>query len=132
MLRNRVPERYLDVPHVDNATIGWPGSVHSHPDDLRALGPAVQRLVREGVDYLGIGPDFGAVPGDGALRRMLGLDEDPPCSGTVSMQDWPTAVARLGVGLAPLADTQFNAAKSWLKPLEMMATWRAVRGQPAR
>lgn len=121
VLENRVPAAYLDVDHVDSTTIGWPGSVHSHPDDLRPLGPSVQRLVREGVDYLGIGPDFDRQPGDGGLRRALGLDEDPPCSGTVSMTDWPLAVARLGVGLAPLADTRFNAAKSWLKPLEMMA-----------
>jgi hypothetical protein len=36
-------------------------------------------------------------------------------------QEWPSAVARLGIGIAPLADTRFNACKSWLKPLEMSA-----------
>jgi hypothetical protein len=39
----------------------------------------------------------------------------------VELEDWPAAVASLGVGIAPLADTRFNAAKSWLKPLEMSA-----------
>jgi hypothetical protein len=121
VLENRVPARYLDIAHTDSAVVGWPGSVHSHPDDLRTLGPSVQRLVREGVEYLGIGPDFDREPGDGGLRRALGLVEDPRCSGSVGIDDWATALSYLGVGLAPLADTQFNAAKSWLKPLELMA-----------
>ena len=30
-------------------------------------------------------------------------------------------VAKLGIGVAPLADTKFNAAKSWLKMAEMAA-----------
>lgn len=121
VIENRIPAAYLDIEHVDSATLGWPGSVHSHPADLYQLGPAIQRLVREGADYCGVGPDYGEQPGDGALRRALGLVEDPPVSGSVSMDDYPLRVAEIGVGLAPLTHTAFNAAKSWLKPLEMMA-----------
>jgi hypothetical protein len=34
---------------------------------------------------------------------------------------WPEEVAKIGIGIAPLSDTRFNACKSWLKPLEMSA-----------
>jgi len=37
------------------------------------------------------------------------------------MNHWPAGVAKLGVGIAPLADTRFNKSKSFLKPLEMSA-----------
>lgn len=121
VIENRIPASYLDIPHVDSAVIGWPGSVHSHPADLYELGPAIQRLVREGAQYRGVGPDYGETPGDGALRRALGLPEDPPVTGSVDMAEWPHRIAEIGVGLAPLAQTKFNESKSWLKPLEMMA-----------
>lgn len=114
VIENRIPASYLDVAHSDSAAIGWPGSTHSHPFDLQVVGPAVARLAREGVEYLGIGPAEG-------LRQALGLEEDPPVTGSVDLDQWPHALAALGVGMAPLADTGFNAAKSWLKPLEMMA-----------
>jgi hypothetical protein len=120
VLENRVPAAYLDVPHIDSAAIGWAGSIHSHPVDLLPLGPAVQRLVREGVEYWGVGPDYRLQRGDGGLARALGVDEAETV-GDVGFADWSRAVATLGVGFAPLADTDFNAAKSWLKPLEYMA-----------
>jgi hypothetical protein len=121
VIENRIPAAYLDIPHVDSPVIGWPGSVHSHPADLHALGPAVQRLIHEGASYWGVGPNYGEQPGDGALRRALGLPDDPPTCGPVSMDEYPRRVAEIGVGIAPLAQTKFNEAKSWLKPLEMMA-----------
>jgi glycosyltransferase involved in cell wall biosynthesis len=37
------------------------------------------------------------------------------------LTEWPEAVATLGIGIAPLTDTKFNSAKSWLKPLEYSA-----------
>lgn len=114
VLENRIPARYLNIPHEDSTDVGWPGSVHSHPFDLQEIGPAVARLAREGIDYRGVGDREG-------LRQALGLDEDPETTGATSVHDWAAAVATLGVGMAPLADTAFNEAKSWLKPLEMMA-----------
>lgn len=114
VVENRIPAGYLDIWHQDSATMSWPGSVHSHPADLYAMGPAVARLMREGVPYRGVGPAEG-------LAKALGLAEDPPVTGSVDMDEWPLRLAEIGVGLAPLADTRFNDAKSWLKPLEMMA-----------
>lgn len=124
VLENRVPAAYLDIAHLDSAAVGWAGSIHSHPDDLRPFGPAIQRLVRAGVEYWGAGPDYRAQRGDGGLARELGVaqgDGEFGTTGDVGFADWPHAVATLGTGLAPLADTDFNAAKSWLKPLEYMA-----------
>lgn len=114
VLSNRIPAPYLGIDHHDSATFGWAGSTHSHPFDLQQVGPAVARLVRAGYQYHGIGPAIG-------LRQALGLETDPECTGDVALEDWPLRVAELGIGIAPLADTGFNRAKSGLKVLEMMA-----------
>jgi hypothetical protein len=50
------------------------------------------------------------------------LEEEPTTTGGLDVDQWPFGVAKIGVGVAPLADTVFNAGKSWLKPLEMSAT----------
>src|SRR3546814_812736 len=52
--------------------------------------------------------------------KAFGLAADPP-GGGVPIEEWPRVVAELGVGIAPLADTKFNAAKSWLKPAGLSA-----------
>jgi hypothetical protein len=104
VIENRIPAAYLEVPKQDSAVIGWPGSTHSHPTDLQQLGPSIARLIREGVAYRGVGPVDG-------LRGALGLETDPDVTGTVDMADWPGALAKLGIGLAPLADTEFNRSK---------------------
>lgn len=114
VIENRIPAHYLDIPHEDSASIGWPGSTHSHPFDLQEVGPAVARLLREGHTYRGVGPVEG-------LRVALGLELDPPVSGSVDLDKWPGELATIGVGLAPLADTAFNASKSHLKVLELSA-----------
>jgi len=114
VIRNRIPRSFLDVPHYDSDVVGWPGAVHSHPDDLQSVGTSVARLVREGLNFNVIGPVDGA-------RAALGLGAEPSAFGVVPLEYWPHALTQLGVGLAPLADTLFNAAKSWLKPLELAA-----------
>lgn len=113
VLRNYLPSSYDNLPRTDSGDLGWPASFHSHPNDPDALGGAVARLVGEGVPFRMIGDSTGA-------GRALGLSADPP-GGGVPVDAWPGAVASLGVGMAPLADTRFNSAKSWLKPLEMSA-----------
>lgn len=113
VLPNYLPDMYYNLPRVDSDTVGWPGSFHSHPNDPEVVGGAVARLVEEGTQFVMRGDPTGA-------GRAFGLAEDPP-GGGVPVEEWPAAVASLGIGIAPLADTRFNAAKSWLKPLEMSA-----------
>jgi glycosyltransferase involved in cell wall biosynthesis len=73
----------------------------------------VARLVDEGAQFVMRGDSAGA-------GRAFGLAQDP-VGGGVPLEEWPRSVASLGIGIAPLADTRFNAAKSWLKILEMSA-----------
>jgi hypothetical protein len=113
VLPNYLPDMYYGIERHDSDTIGWPASFHSHPNDAEPVGGAVARLVDEGAEFVMRGDATGA-------GRAFGLAADP-VGGAVPIEEWPAAVAALGVGMAPLADTKFNAAKSWLKPLEMSA-----------
>lgn len=116
VLYNCIPERYLTIPHEDSSVIGWGGSVLSHPDDLQAVGTSVARIVDAGAAPLRI-----VGPGDG-VQSALGVSRNWSASGGVSISHWPHQLASdIGIGIAPLADTRFNAAKSWLKPLEYAA-----------
>lgn len=115
---NYLPEHYFDVEHEDSDVLGWPASLTSHPNDPAIVGNAVARLIDDGNRFHvtstadGVATAFGIRSGDGAVSRL----ERP-----VSIYDWPDAISKIGVGIAPLADTRFNAAKSWLKPLELSA-----------
>jgi hypothetical protein len=113
VLRNYLPDAYFGLPRVDSDELVWPASYHSHPDDPDVMGGAVARLVGEGARFRMVGDPTGAGP-------SLGLGEDPPGAG-VPLAEWPNALAGIGIGVAPLADTRFNAAKSWLKALELSA-----------
>lgn len=113
VLPNYLPDMYYGIDRQDSDVIGWPGSYHSHPNDPEVIGGAVARLVDEGAEFVMRGDSKGA-------GRAFGLGADP-VGGGVSIEEWPRAVAELGIGIAPLADTKFNAAKSWLKPLELSA-----------
>jgi hypothetical protein len=113
VLPNYLPDMYYGLPRTDSDTIGWPGSFHSHPNDPEVVGGAVARLVDEGASFVMRGDPTGA-------GKALGLAADPP-GGAVPIEEWPRAVAELGIGIAPLADTKFNQAKSALKPMEMSA-----------
>lgn len=113
VLPNYLPDHYYGLPRTDSDVVGWPGSFHSHPNDPEAVGGAVARLVDEGAEFVMRGDPSGA-------GKAFGLAADP-VGGGVPIEEWPRAVAELGIGIAPLADTRFNAAKSWLKPLEMSA-----------
>lgn len=115
VLHNYLPDHYYGVPHEDSDIIGWPAALQSHPNDPSAVGAAIARLSdRRGA--------FRVVGGPTGVGAAFGLSEDPPgLSRPVDLLDWPSAVAELGIGIAPLADTRFNACKSWLKPVEMSA-----------
>lgn len=116
VLRNCVPDSFLDVSHRDSDSVGWPATLHSHPDDPEVVGGGVARAL----DELGLPL---TLIGDGELvARAFGVRREKVVElGLTEFSRWPLTVTKFGVGLAPLADTTFNAAKSWLKPLEMAA-----------
>jgi hypothetical protein len=114
VLYNCVPKSYLDIEHEDSDTLGWGGFVGTHPDDLQTVGMSIVKLMREGHRFRVVGPRDG-------VKEALRLDVHPEATGNVPIETWPHALSTLGVGIAPLADTKFNSAKSFLKPLEMSA-----------
>lgn len=115
VLYNYLPDHYFSVPRTDSDVVGWPAVLQSHPDDPSAVGAAVARLTADSGAFRVVGNPLGT-------GAAFGLSQDPPgIPESVSLLDWPRAVAELGIGIAPLADTRFNACKSWLKPLEMSA-----------
>ncbi len=115
VIYNHLPDSYYVTAHEDSSVVGWPAALASHPDDPAVLGGAVARLVGEGAAFRVVGDPTG-------VGAAFGLSYDPQGRTGVDVAGWPAAVAGdVGVGIAPLADTAFNAAKSWLKPLEMSA-----------
>ena len=102
---------------VDSTDLMWPASMGNHPNDGPEIGRTLQRVVRE------TGARVRMLGGDDAARvfpRIFGVDPDEVVP-YVGIDEWPALLASVGIGVAPLADTQFSAAKSWLKPLEMAA-----------
>lgn len=111
VLPNMVPAEYLSIPRHDTPVFGWGGSMHSHPGDLQVMGDAPARLMREGGLMRVVGPADG-------VRDALGLPFDPDATGSLPIDRWALGLSTLGVGVAPLADTVFNGAKSRLKMVE--------------
>lgn len=118
VLPNLVPAHYLDVEPSEplERTIGWTGSVDTHPGDLETVGSAVADVVgaHEGwrVHVVGTGkgvPQRLHVPSVTATGRWLPFGS------------YPQALARLAVGIVPLQDSRFNRSKSALKAAEMSA-----------
>lgn len=116
ILRNYVPERYLDIdgPALDVPTFGWAGTVQSHPEDLAVCGNAIPNLIGKGHKFKVVGPGAG-------VAKKLGLSETPEATGPVPLYEYPTAISALTVGIAPLEASAFNRCKSHLKPLEYNA-----------
>lgn len=126
VLPNYLAEHYYGVSHEDSELLGWPASLRSHPNDPAVVGSAVARLVGEGYRFhvVSVAEDVG---------RAFGLTSDEHVTRaehTIPLYDWPTELTRLGIGIAPLADTRFNQAKSALKPLELSAVGVPWVGSP--
>lgn len=119
VLRNCVDARWLDINVTNDAekrnVVGWTGTVAYHRDDLQATHGGVAMAAQQ----------------HGAMVRILGrselarenlnLRDEPDHVPWQTMDAYPHEIARFHVGIAPLADTVFNRAKSWLKPLEYAA-----------
>lgn len=123
VIYNHLPDHYYGVDHKDSDLIGWPANLSSHPDDPEVVGGAVARLCGPSGGFQVIGDPTGC-------GAVFGLTTDPPGHDPVGPDGWPAAVAELGIGVCPLADTKFNASKSWLKPLELSALGVPWVGSP--
>lgn len=113
VLRNYVPERYLMIEPVpqEHPVFGWGGTLQSHPEDLAVCGRAIKTVVDEGYRFKVVGPGKG-------IANKLQLATEPEATGAVPLFNWPSKLADLTVGLAPLEASSFNRSKSHLKPLE--------------
>lgn len=114
VIPNFVPSLFLQIPRFDSPVFGWGGSLHSHPGDLAVMGDAPARLMREGHQFRVVGPAEG-------VKGALQLPGEPDSTGPLRIELWAQGLSTLGVGVAPLADTIFNRAKSRLKILEKSA-----------
>lgn len=115
---NTIDATVLDLPRPDQAdamvTVGWAGS-DTHAADWREAAPHVARLVAD----------------DPAVRVAFAGACYPPGipRDRVSWSPWQPDITRhyrhvamtFDIGLAPLAHTPFNAAKSHIKALEYAA-----------
>ena len=123
VLRNMIPELFTHMEHIDSDVIGWAGALFSHPDDPQVVGPAMGRLQREGYPFKIVGAPHGT-------KAAFQLDRDAETTGPLPVEQWPVEVGKLGIGIAPLNDTRFNEAKSWLKMLEYAALGVPCIGSP--
>lgn len=116
VLPNYLPDHYYEdlKPRPETDVVGWPASLHNHPNDPPAVGNAMSRLMQDGHRFMVFGQHQGC-------KEAFGLSSDPEATGPVELMDWAQTLSTLTVGIAPLADTAFNNAKSWLKPLELSA-----------
>lgn len=114
VLRNCIPARFLELERPENSEVvwGWAGALVSHPDDLPIIGATVAALQ----DY-----QFRILGSRDGTGHALALRHDPEGPGAVPFEDYPGHLARFDVGVAPLNNSRFNRAKSWLKPLEYSA-----------
>jgi hypothetical protein len=121
---NAIPRRVAELPPAydrtpEEVTIGWSGTVAGHPYDLQEMGSGLQQAL----DRTGPASRLLILGQKCDVRQRLGLRSEP--DEVTWLPDVDTYLARLGelfeVGIAPLRADRFNAAKSWLKPLEYAA-----------
>jgi glycosyltransferase involved in cell wall biosynthesis len=121
---NAVPRRNAELPPAyerepETVTIGWSGSVATHPYDLQVMESGLQQALDRTPGksrFVILGQALDA-------RERLHLPEEPIEYPWVKDVDgYVRSVGELfDIGLAPLRDDQFNASKSWLKVMEYAA-----------
>ena len=121
VLRNYIHGSWLALPRTSNgATIGWAGTTVNHPVDLQATRGGVGMALDDHPGW-----QFMCAGGEGhAAEICKQLEVDPArFIGTTwrELELHRLVVSQFDIGIAPLQDTVFNAAKSWLKGLEYAA-----------
>jgi hypothetical protein len=114
VVNNYLHESYYGHPRVDSDVIAWPASLHSHPNDPAVLGTAMRDLVSEGAQFMAASDPVGLAQAF-QITPPVHVIRDTP------LEEWPTFLSTLGIGIVPLAKTKFNRSKSWLKGLELAA-----------
>lgn len=117
VVRNYLPARALEIAPADPRphTVGWTGTVRTHPADLQRARGVLARTDRPVAvvgDKEGVAAAL-SVPPD---RVQLAV----PWTATVG-EYWQAVRDHIGIGIAPLESSKFNQAKSWLKPMEYAA-----------
>jgi len=117
VIPNYIGDHWFDLDHTgDGRTLGWPGWIGNHPDDLYVLGPSItQSIDNLGVRFLVLGDVE-----EKLAAKVLGVT-DSDFLPWATIDDHPRNVGKLDVGIVPLADTAFNQAKSCLKLMEYSA-----------
>jgi glycosyltransferase involved in cell wall biosynthesis len=121
VLRNYIDQAVTMIKRRGSGhTLGWAGTLVNHPVDLLAARGGVGQAMQQHPDwrFLNIG---GAKQHD-EIAAQLEIDpEHMVSSGWHPLELHLPLVAQLDVGVVPLHDSSFNAAKSWLKGLEYAA-----------
>jgi len=121
---NAIPRRIAELPPAyerepDVVTVGWTGTVGTHPYDLQEMGSGLQQAL----DRTRGRSRFAIMGQAGDARGRLRLTEDPvEYPWVLEVDGYATALGELfDVGIAPLRIDTFNNCKSWLKVLEYSA-----------
>ncbi|TFV64152.1 hypothetical protein E4P41_02620 [Geodermatophilus sp. DF01-2] len=121
---NAIPRRIAELPPAyerepERVTVGWTGTVGTHPYDLQEMGSGLQQAL----DRTRGRSRFAIMGGGADAKHRLRLAEEPLQIPWVEDVDaFATAVGeRFDIGVAPLRIDTFNNCKSWLKVLEYSA-----------
>ncbi len=119
---NAIPRRLAELSPAyerdsEVVTIGWTGTVGTHPYDLQEMGSGLQQALDRGRSR------FAVMGQAGNARAGLRLAEDPVHFPWIEDVDaYAAAIGeRFDIGVAPLRIDTFNNCKSWLKVLEYSA-----------
>lgn len=131
VLRNCVPESIFDVKPAyererDGISVGWTGTIQTHPTDLQQTKGALRDVTKDGVFVVGDGRQ---------VLTALRLPESSPFYATGwmdGMDAYYEAITGMDVGMVPLDIIPFNQAKSALKGLEMAALGVPFVASPTR
>lgn len=133
LMRNCLWDRYWEgvQPRVAGQTvrIGWTGMARIRPADISGIGPALRQVLDANPTAR-----FVTVADEVALEAtdLLGHPQVESFE-LVPFEDFPRQLARIDIGIAPLAPVEVNACKSAIKLLEYWAAGAAAvvqRGQP--
>jgi hypothetical protein len=114
VVRNYIHSSYFINSHVDSDLIGWPASLHSHPNDPQVMGTTMRDLIIDGAQFV-------AMSAPEKLSEAFGVKTPIRTIMHTPLNRWPEVIASIGIGIIPLANSKFNRSKSWLKGLELCA-----------